>query len=113
MTAQRRRLLSVDDPLEPRDPPAPARAGRIEQGGLRALYVRLAPAEYDAVARAAFELKVHKRELIAALIRHHVDPHTPDGLAALRQLLGGHGDSPPDASPDHAQDEQSDIPQAP
>lgn len=95
MTAQRRRLLSVDDPLEPRElsTSAGARTVRGQQAGLRALYVRLAPAEYDAVARAAFELGVHKRELIAALIRHHVNPTTPEGLSTLQQLLGPDGNS--------------------
>ena len=87
--SSRRKLTAVDDPLafggsEPR-------ATRRESSrDLPALFVRLPVAESEALARAAFELKVHKRELVAALIGRYVKP-TPDGLAELRELLDGRG----------------------
>lgn len=91
----RRRLLSIDDPLEmggrptspsevaaAREEPKPAQ--EVER---RALFVRLPVAEADAVARAAFELGVHKQDLVAALVRRYVDARSPEGLAALREML--------------------------
>lgn len=90
----RRRLLSIDDPLEmggrPASPPEavaheqPKPAQEVER---RALFVRLPVAEADAVARAAFELSVHKQDLVAALVRRYVDARSPEGLAALREML--------------------------
>ena len=95
MTERRRQLLAIDDPLDVEtartdDARAfgPARRDRLE---LRALYVRLPAAEFDDLARAAFELGAHKRELVGALIRVYVNPHSEDGLAGLRELLAaGH-----------------------
>lgn len=91
MTERRRQLLTIDDPLDvdtarPVDTRAPGSAHR-DRPELRALYVRLPAAEFDDLARAAFELGAHKRELVGALIRTYVDPHTPAGLAALQGLL--------------------------
>jgi hypothetical protein len=86
VSGERRKLTAVDDPLafgEP-TPPAPARPSPTRS--LPALFVRLPVPQSEALARAAFELKVHKRELVAALISRYVDP-TPDGLARLHELL--------------------------
>jgi hypothetical protein len=89
----RRKLLAIDDPLEvsrPLAPPAPPAAvppapeAVVER---RALFVRLQIDEADAVARAAFELRVTKQDLIGALVQRHVDASSPEGLAALRELL--------------------------
>jgi hypothetical protein len=89
----RRKLLAIDDPLEvsrPSAPPAPpatappAPEAVVER---RALFVRLQVDEADAVARAAFELRVTKQDLIGALVQRHVDARSPEGLAALRELL--------------------------
>lgn len=90
----RRRLLSIDDPLEmggrPVSPPedvVPAEPEPRREVERRALFVRLPVAEADAVARAAFELSVHKQDLVAALVRRYVDARSPEGLAALREML--------------------------
>ena len=80
--SHRRRLMRVDDPLDA----SPARALRPTPE-LRALYVRLPVQEFDDLARAAFELNEHKRDLVTALVRTYIDPNTPDGLAAVRALL--------------------------
>jgi hypothetical protein len=85
----RRRLTAVDDPLvfgEAR-PPSTQRAAQTPTAPTAALYVRLPLAESDRLARAAFELGVFKRDLIAALIARHVDPHSDDGLATLRTTV--------------------------
>jgi len=88
MTERRRQLLVIDDPLDVDTARAvEARAPKATDRELRALYVRLPTTEFDALARAAFELGAHKRELVGALIRAYVDPHTPGGLAALQGLL--------------------------
>jgi hypothetical protein len=51
-----------------------------------ALYVRIPKSEADKLDRAAFELRSHKRDLVAALVQHYVDPSTPAGLDRLRAL---------------------------
>jgi hypothetical protein len=84
----RRKLAAVDDPLAlggtapPRAPRSPRRSSRE----LPALFVRLPIDQSDALARAAFELRVHKRELVAALVARYVAT-TPEGLEALRELV--------------------------
>lgn len=94
----RRPLLAVDDPLQVARPLAPeAPAGSDASGATsgtrkrtverRALFVRLRVEEADAVARAAFELGVHKQDLIGALVRRYVDARTPEGLATMREVL--------------------------
>ena len=92
MTAERRKLTAIDDPLAFGEPagsaPAPARPASSPRE-LSALFVRLPVAEFDALARAAFELKVHKRELVAALVARYVET-SPGGLAALRELVDEH-----------------------
>lgn len=93
MTPQRRKLVAIDDPLAvgplPEAPALPSverrRPPADEESA--ALYVRLRLAESDRLARAAFELRVHKRELIGALIAKHVDGTTADGLEALRGTI--------------------------
>ena len=85
----RRKLSAVDDPLAlggttaPPGRAAPATPTRE----LPALFVRLPVEQTEALARAAFELRVHKRELVAALVARYVTT-TPEGLAALRELVG-------------------------
>lgn len=92
MTPTRRTLIAVDDPLtthESRTPAPPAPAGSREPATEEraALYVRLRLTESDRLARAAFELRVHKRELVGALIARHVDGTTDEGRDALRQAI--------------------------
>jgi hypothetical protein len=50
------------------------------------LFVRLPVEQTESLARAAFELRVHRRELVAALVARYVAA-TPEGLAALRPLV--------------------------
>ena len=84
----RRKLSAVDDPLalgaatQPA-PPVPAAPASRQ---LPTLFVRLPVEQTEALARAAFELRVHKRELVAALVARYVAA-TPEGLAALRELV--------------------------
>lgn len=95
MSTGRRKLSAVDDPLafggaEPQPsasaPTEAAPAGEPSPRSLPALFVRLPPEQFEALARAAFELKVHKRELVAALVWRHVQP-TGEGLVRLRDLV--------------------------
>jgi hypothetical protein len=69
---------------EPRPP------GRAETS---ALYVQIPKNEAEKLDRAAFELKAHKRDLVAALVARYVDPSTREGLDRLR-ALGAHGRGP-------------------
>ena len=55
-----------------------------------ALYVQIPKSEAEKLDRAAFELKAHKRDLVAALVARYVDPSTSEGLDRLR-ALGAHG----------------------
>lgn len=96
MSGARRKLSAIDDPLAfGGDGPAAERDGeRVAPRPpvtppareLPALFVRLPPSEFDALSRAAFELKEHKRELVSALVWRHVTP-TGAGLADLRRLV--------------------------
>ena len=94
--SERRKLSAVDDPLTlldrpgPSGPPPERTARPSDREPTSALYVRLPLAESDLLARAAFELRVFKRELVAALIAEHVDPHSEDGLQRLRTTLEAH-----------------------
>ena len=100
----RRPLVAIDDPLDlgerrPAAEPVRQRADESsadpelqlsrpqQRSDRRALFVRLSVSEADAVARAAFELGVAKQELIGALVRRYVDARSPEGLAALREML--------------------------
>jgi hypothetical protein len=67
-----------------------------------ALYVRIPKSEAEKLDRAAFELKSHKRDLVAALVARYVDPSTPAGLDRLRALAARRRGSP-----------RSEIPQPP
>ena len=51
-----------------------------------ALYVQIPRSEAEKLDRAAFELKAHKRDLVAALVARYVDPSTSEGLDRLRTL---------------------------
>ena len=53
-----------------------------------ALYVRIPAAAAEKLDRAAFELKARKQDLVGGLVSRYVDPSSPDGLAALRELAG-------------------------
>ena len=66
MSGQRRKLLAMDDPLATGPAPGgPASRGERRPAPARtaALYVRLRAEESDRLARAAFELRAHKREI--------------------------------------------------
>ena len=86
----RRRLAAIDDPLESA-PSAPlVRPHRAPSEEMPALFVRLPAHQADALARAAFELRAHKRELVSALVARYVDPYSEEGLRVLRELLEAH-----------------------
>lgn len=82
----RRKLSAVDDPLALGGASAPPAAPATTTRELPALFVRLPVEQSEALARAAFELRVHKRELVAALVARYV-AITPEGLAALGALV--------------------------
>ena len=65
------------------DRPGPAEA--------KPLYVRLPAVEAERLDRAAFASKRSKRELVAGLVARHLDPDTPDGVRALRELAAAPG----------------------
>jgi len=71
----------------PITPATRTRCSRSPSSKLEALFVRLPAAESESLARAAFELRLHKREIVAALIAQHVDARTDSGLATVRQLV--------------------------
>jgi excisionase family DNA binding protein len=50
------------------------------------LFVRIPQAEAEKLDRAAFALKVPKRQLVSSLLSRYVDPTTPGGLEELRKL---------------------------
>ena len=89
MTPPRRKLSAVDDPLFATAAEQPRVAGRRparESEKTAALYVELPQEQWDTLARAAFEVRAHKRQIIAALIARHVDT-SPEGLDRVRELL--------------------------
>lgn len=100
---QRRKLSTVDDPLEPTAELAAAAPSRPRAGGdrslrasgeeLQALFVRLAATEAESLARAAFELRLHKREIVAALIYQHVDARSDDGLDRVARMVEDYRDA--------------------
>lgn len=84
MNAPRRKLVAIDDPLAAPAPPRTATTRDTNEGATTAaLYVRLPIAESEALARAAFELRTHKRLIVAALIAQHVDVTSDDARRAL------------------------------
>jgi excisionase family DNA binding protein len=50
------------------------------------LFVRLPPRIAERLDRAAFELRLSKKELVAALLSRHMDDDGPDGIDRLRYL---------------------------
>jgi hypothetical protein len=87
MSRPRRKLTALDDPLGEAGATTkavPARRG--ESSGTQALFVRVPAAQGDALARAAFELRLHKQEIVAALIARHVDT-SAEGLDAVLALV--------------------------
>lgn len=94
MSRARRKLTALDDPLgEAATQAVPARR-RAGAGAQQALFVRVPAAQGDALARAAFELRLHKQEIVAALIARHVVT-SAEGLDAVLALVteyrGSHG----------------------
>jgi excisionase family DNA binding protein len=51
-----------------------------------ALFVRLSPEQAGRLDRAAAAVPAHKKDLIGSLVERYVNPGSPDGLAALREL---------------------------
>lgn len=84
----RRKLTAIDDPLFA--PPPAAQEPRAEAKRTAALYVELPVEQWDALARAAFELRTHKRRIVAALIAEYVDVTTEQGRERLTRLLKAH-----------------------
>jgi hypothetical protein len=84
----RRKLAAIDDPLfaPPRAAPEPSPAAK----GTAALYVELPLEQWGALAGAAFELRTHKRRIVAALIAEYVDVTTEQGHQRLSRLLETH-----------------------
>ena len=80
----RRKLTAIDDPLfaPPTSPPVspPAEPSSKKTA---ALYVELPVEQWDALARAAFELRAHKRQIIGAMNARHIDT-SAEGLERLR-----------------------------
>ena len=60
-------------------------------GDTSALYVQIPRSEAEKLDRAAFELKAHKRDIVAGLVAHYVDPTTRAGLDRLRALAAATG----------------------
>ena len=51
-----------------------------------ALFVRLSPELAGRLERAATAVPAHKKDLIGGLVQRYVDPETPEGVEALREL---------------------------
>ncbi len=93
MSRPRRKLTALDDPLgEAGTTPQTVPARRDEGSGTQALFVRVPAAQGDALARAAFELRLHKQEIVAALIARYVDT-SAEGLDAVMALVSDYRDS--------------------
>jgi hypothetical protein len=88
MTARgRRKPTAIDDPLLTGGRPAkPAPSAKRTA----ALYVELPIEQWGALATAAFELRTHKRTLIAALIARYVDATTEECRERMAQLVASH-----------------------
>jgi|SRR3954447_14583552 excisionase family DNA binding protein len=56
------------------------------QGDRIPLFVRLPPEHAARLDRAAARVPAAKKDLVAGLVDRYVDPETPEGLAALRDL---------------------------
>jgi hypothetical protein len=93
----RRKLTVLDDPLgasEPAGSRASARpvAPRDSADALTAVFVRVPASQADELARAAFELRLHKQEIVAALLAAHVDARSEGGLAKVHELVKSYRD---------------------
>lgn len=99
MSRSRRKLTALDDPLESRASgarattslaPVPARRRNAHNGAeVQALFVRVPAAQGDALARAAFELRLHKQEIVAALLDRHINT-SPEGLDDVLALVSAY-----------------------
>jgi excisionase family DNA binding protein len=54
-----------------------------------ALYVRLPHEHAERLHRAAAALATHKKDLVAGLVEHFVDPDRPESLERLRAVAAG------------------------
>ena len=87
MSRPRRKLTALDDPLgEAGTATQQVPTRRREGAGMQAVFVRVPAAQGEALARAAFELRLHKQEIVAALIARHVDT-SAEGLDAVLALV--------------------------
>ena len=86
----RRKLAAIDDPLFAEPLAAPIARKVAPQKATAALYVELPVEQWDALARAAFELRTHKRRIVAALVAEYVDVTTEEGRERLSRLLEAH-----------------------
>jgi hypothetical protein len=84
----RRKLTAIDDPLFAAPKAAPGLSPEAKRTA--ALYVELPIEQWDVLARAAFELRTHKRRIVAALIAEYVDVTTEQGHERLTRLLEAH-----------------------
>jgi excisionase family DNA binding protein len=55
------------------------------------LFVRLPGEQARLLDRAAAVVSAHKKDLISGLLARHVDPDTPEGVAALRDIAAAGG----------------------
>jgi hypothetical protein len=86
--------------------------GTRDDSETSALYVRIPTSEAEKLDRAAFELRSHKRDLVAALVERYVDPSTPAGLDRLR-ALGAHSRGSPRSEIPQPADPQRAAPREP
>jgi len=64
------------------------------------LFVRLSVEQAERLDRAVAAIDARKKDVVSGLIDQHVDPDSPQGLAALRTLAGlGRGELVPAAAP--------------
>jgi excisionase family DNA binding protein len=59
---------------------------RADQQHQTGLFVRLPEEQARLLDRAAAAVPAHKKDLISGLLARHVDPDSPEGVAALREL---------------------------
>lgn len=55
------------------------------------LFVRLPNEQAQLLDRAAAAVPARKKDLISGLLAHHVDPDSPEGLEALREIAAPFG----------------------
>ena len=54
-----------------------------------ALFVRLTSEQAGRLERAAAAVPAHKKDLIGGLVERYVHPESPEGVAALRDIMPG------------------------